>query len=148
MKYIITVDTAGWPKSGIMNKKSLPYNDYADCFGGLEIEFLHAGGTSSYKNGVVNIPLFLTEFDDFLNRVDSASPKNWYLGFAPFAYGLLRNGSLLISARTGKAFSDGIYDTTPEDDLARLKARVAKDISLYGRVQMDVGQAGRIVSDF
>lgn len=144
MKYLITADTAGWPTS----RRPLPYNDLADCFGGLEIDFLHDGKSRTYENGTVNIPLFLTELDDFLSRVGSNAPQQWYLGFAPFAHGLLHDGSLLISARKGKAFADGVYDTTAEDDLARLKARVAKDLSRYGKVQMDVGQAGKIASDF
>lgn len=148
MKYVITADTAKWPKAGSANSRSLPYNEYADCFGGLEIVFSHNDRDRIYRNGTVNIPLFLTEIDDFLNRVDSGVPQHWYLGFAPFAYGLLRDGLLLISSRTGKAFSDGVYDATTQDDLARLKAQVAKDISKFGRILIDTSQGGSIVSDF
>jgi hypothetical protein len=114
----------------------------------LEINFSHDGKNRTYENEVVNIPLFLTELDSFLSRVGPSASQQWYLGFAPFAHGLLHDGSLLISARKGKDFADGVYDTTAEDDLARLKARVAKDLSRYGKVQMEVGKAGKVASDF
>jgi hypothetical protein len=133
MKYDITGDVLNWPKA---TQKALPYSQYADCNGELKIAFSHKGQERDYQNETVNIPLFLTEFEDFLNRVDSVSPQEWYVGFAPFAYGLLSEGSLQISSRSGKAFSPSVYDTTSLDDLARLKARVAKDISKFGRVLM------------
>ena len=144
MKYLITADTAGWPTS----HRPLPYYDLADCFGRLDINFSHDGNIRTYENEMVNVPLFLTELDSFLSRVGPSVSQQWYLGFAPFAYGLLHDGSLLISATKGKDFAGGVYDATAEDDLARLKARVAKDLSRYGKVQMEVGQAGKIASGF
>ena len=138
MRYIITADASKWPETRFP-KKALPYNEYAGCIGGLKIMFSIQDQNRIYKNATVNIPLFLTEFYCFLSRVDSDFPRDWYLGFAPFAYGLLLDGSLLISSKTGKAFSDGVYDATTPDDLARLKARVAKDIAKFGRVLMRPG---------
>lgn len=137
MKYTI-VHRYKWESA---SKIALPFNEYADCIGELKIIFSCDGQEKIYQNRSVNIPLFLTELDDFLNRVNSAAPQHWNLGFAPFAHGLLREGSLLISARAGDAFSDGVYDATPLDDLARLKAQVAKDIFKFGRVLMDADQA-------
>ena len=136
MKYVIEADASEWPKEISTGNNSLPYYAYADCFGRLEIVFSYDGRDSIYQNDFVNIPLFLTEMNYFLNRIHIGVQQDWYLGFAPFAYGLLSGGSLLISSRTGKAFFDGVYDATAQNDLARLKTRVAKDISKFGKVQM------------
>lgn len=134
MKYEIVCAASNWPKT---TRKALPYIQYAECVGELKISFSHKRQEKNYINGAVNIPLFLTEFEDFLNRVNPLSPQDWYLGFAPFAYGLLSHGSLQISSRSGKAFCAHVYDSMSLDDLVRLKERVTKDISKFGRVLMD-----------
>ena len=145
MEYIIIADKSKWTK---VMRKALPYNEYADCTCELEITFSYENKKRIYRNKIINIPLFLTELDNFLNKINSGGHEYWYLGFAPFAHGLLRDGSLLISSRMGKAFSDGVYDITQQDDLAHLRAQVTKDISKFGRVITNTGQGGRIVSDF
>lgn len=70
------------------------------------------------------------------------------MGFAPFAHGLLQNGSLLISSLEGKAFASSVYDITSKEDLQRLRVQVAKDISRFGKLKMDRSRAGEIVTDF
>ena len=142
MDYCLNADAALWPKS----HKPLPFNDLADCLGGLRIEFLYGGNTRTYDNAFTNIPLFLTELDQFLCKVGTETPSQWYVGFAPFAYGLFHNGSLLVSSRKGKAFREGIYDCTEAKDLLRLRAKVANDLKRYGKVQISGDQAGQVVS--
>lgn len=143
MRYCIKADTTKWPSSRI----PLPYNDLADCFGNIEIDFSYDSKVRSYENKFVNIPLFLTELEDFLNRICSESPQQWYLGFAPFAYGLLHKGSLLISTGDADDFHNCVFDIMNGQELANLRMRVAKDFLQYGKVQMDLRHVGEFPSD-
>jgi hypothetical protein len=146
MKYEIIADASNWPKPKAGN--IMPVLDSAACIGSIKIEFLHKGKAIVDKRDYIEIPLFLAAFEDFLARVNSKSPQHWSLGFAPFAHGLLQNGSLLISSLGGEAFGSRVYDTTSKEDLQRLRAQVTGDISRFGKLQMDRNRESKIVTDF
>lgn len=148
MRYSIKVDPSEWPIVSASRKVPMTYNECVDCLGEVEIYFSKDGSDRTYKNDFSNIPLFLSELEDFLRRLSEKNVQPWYFGFAPFAYGIVRDGSMLISAMSGKSFSKGVYDLTEKEDLEHLRSRVAKDISKFGRIQMDASQAGKIVQDF
>ncbi|WP_126000911.1 hypothetical protein [Sphingomonas sp. ABOLE] len=133
MNYIITANTSTWPKLS----RAMPYSDLAERVGRIKIDFSTGSASRSFENEYTNIPLFLTEMDLFLSRLDNSRFHRWYLNFSPFSYGILKNESLYISTRAGKYFDDGVYDITPEDELDRLKTRVSKDISRYGKVLLE-----------
>jgi hypothetical protein len=148
MKYSIKADPSAWPTASASRKVSMTYNECVDCLGEVEIHFSKDGNDRTYKNDFSNIPLFLSELDDFLRRLSEQDVQPWYFGFAPFAHGIFRDGSMLISTMPGKSFSKGVYDLTEKEDLERLRSRIAKDISKFGKVQMDASQAGKVVQEF
>jgi hypothetical protein len=138
MRYEINADPTYWTTHLVDAKnEAMMYADAVDYIGGISLFFSYNGKARHYENEYVNIPLFLTELEDFLERVNSSVPQRWYLGLAPFAHGRLTKGELLISTRTGKAFAEDIYDRTSAADVARLKLQLSKDIRRFGKIQMD-----------
>lgn len=144
MMYVLEADISTWPKPA-RSGRPLTFNDCADCTGRLVIHFRYLDSEKSYENKYVNIPLFLAEFSSFLASVCESKPTRWYLGFAPFAFGQLSNGSLLISSRSGNSFSKSIYDASLGSNVSKLKMQVAKDIKKFGSIELAESSISRLV---
>lgn len=69
MKYTITADISKWPKAKANNIMAVVNS--AACIGSIKIEFSYNGKNIVDERDYTEIPMFLTEFEDFLTRVNS-----------------------------------------------------------------------------
>lgn len=145
MNYEITVNTSKWPNGGFSPESTRAYPDRAENIGKINLFFSYDGNSREYNNDFVNIPLFITELSLFLDKINSKNYTTWYLGFAPFAHGILDSGALLISSVGGKGFRKGVYDISSPDELAILGVRLDKDIARFGTILTDSAKAEKIV---
>jgi hypothetical protein len=134
MIYSIQADTSQWPVAP--DGKERPFGDYLHCDGKILIDFLHEGVADRYECEGINIPLFLTELNTFMEKVSSYKPTRWLINFSPFAHGKMdSDGGLLISSRSGKLFQSEIYDRTDSEQLIKLKSVIREDVKKYGSVK-------------
>ncbi len=134
MKYTITANTDSWPYMP-NGTRIRHFSDATNCNGKLKIEFSHGSEHKTYINDYVNIPLFLTELHLFIKDCEDHGSATWHVGFSPFAHGLMRDNSLLVSTVSGKFFMDNVYDAMDEGALSILKEKVRKDLLRYGSVE-------------
>lgn len=136
MRYQIEAHNQDWAIPICNRTKSYDYSECHDHMGVISIDFAYRKKTRTYRNDFVNIPLFLTEIELFMNDLCALKEARWDLGFAPFAYGRILDSALLISSVSGPGFLENMYDEMSDRDVARLRGRIRGDMDKFGRVTL------------
>lgn len=136
MKYNIEIDDSFNKEWRSENGGELQFSECIGRDGVVTLYFSIEGSHEEYIASPTNIPLFVTELNNFLNSVTQESPTCWYLGFAPFAYGMIDSGKLLVSSAGGGDFYNNIYDISYEEEIEKLKYDLKRDIANFGRVAL------------
>lgn len=106
-------------------------NELFDFSCKIEIDFHFKGNLSKYDNDFVRMYLFLHELHMFITDLQQNTKATWFMGYAPFANGILENGSILISSKRGKQFYNNIYDEMDNVEANKLKRKIENDMKHF-----------------